>query len=380
MIEITCPGCSTELEIDEGFRGGVCRCHSCGALLSVPDEDETPPGVPDRPDAPTPKDTPPPATDTDEILDLGDDEEDESPSQAPPTPSPRRTQSTASRSRGSDSTQRTRRTSSHKAKPKASMYALFGVAVIILLGVIGILIKGIIDKSASTEEEEILPVEISDIQKNPYTAKTPNMLQALVTSDTVIVVDASTSMKDHIWQVNAACEALINQTGNKHKLAFVYTSETATNTHPDTLTPGSSITDTSLNKFTQEQAETGSGGQKIQEALTKAASLNPRKIILVLRTFPANDNWEATQKKLKDDNIKLSAVLIKGISNELNDICKDTGGKLHEISSGQLSRWHQKYVAQKDNPLPEPTDNDNPDTDSDTDTDADADADNPDEN
>lgn len=64
-IIVECHKCSTVLELDDGFRGGVCRCGRCGALLQVPLEAGTAASVsrrasPDtlpqsasRPDAPT---------------------------------------------------------------------------------------------------------------------------------------------------------------------------------------------------------------------------------------------------------------------------------------------------------------------------------------
>ncbi len=37
-IMVQCHKCSKVLELDDGFRGGVCRCSSCGTLLQVPIE------------------------------------------------------------------------------------------------------------------------------------------------------------------------------------------------------------------------------------------------------------------------------------------------------------------------------------------------------
>ena len=34
-VKVQCSKCNATLELDEGFRGGVCRC-TCGALLQVP--------------------------------------------------------------------------------------------------------------------------------------------------------------------------------------------------------------------------------------------------------------------------------------------------------------------------------------------------------
>jgi len=36
MINLSCPKCETELEIDDGFAGGICRCFDCGTLMTVP--------------------------------------------------------------------------------------------------------------------------------------------------------------------------------------------------------------------------------------------------------------------------------------------------------------------------------------------------------
>ena len=35
-VVVQCYNCDTILELDEGFRGGVCRCSTCGSLLQVP--------------------------------------------------------------------------------------------------------------------------------------------------------------------------------------------------------------------------------------------------------------------------------------------------------------------------------------------------------
>lgn len=35
-IELDCPTCGEHLELDAGFAGGVCRCSSCGTLMTVP--------------------------------------------------------------------------------------------------------------------------------------------------------------------------------------------------------------------------------------------------------------------------------------------------------------------------------------------------------
>lgn len=55
-IALQCPVCSTELELDIGFAGGVCRCFSCGTLMTVPADPmhERAEALrrPERPDAP----------------------------------------------------------------------------------------------------------------------------------------------------------------------------------------------------------------------------------------------------------------------------------------------------------------------------------------
>lgn len=54
-LELECPSCSELLELDVGFAGGVCRCSSCGTLMTVPDEAGAGPeklSRPDRPDDP----------------------------------------------------------------------------------------------------------------------------------------------------------------------------------------------------------------------------------------------------------------------------------------------------------------------------------------
>ena len=40
-VVVQCYNCSNILELDEGFRGGVCRCSQCGSLLQVPKGDSS---------------------------------------------------------------------------------------------------------------------------------------------------------------------------------------------------------------------------------------------------------------------------------------------------------------------------------------------------
>jgi hypothetical protein len=36
MISLICTNCKAELEVDDAFAGGVCRCRHCGAIQTVP--------------------------------------------------------------------------------------------------------------------------------------------------------------------------------------------------------------------------------------------------------------------------------------------------------------------------------------------------------
>jgi hypothetical protein len=57
-IELECPACDELLELDAGFAGGVCRCSSCGTLMTVPSDAQAGGHAeqltrPDRPDDPS---------------------------------------------------------------------------------------------------------------------------------------------------------------------------------------------------------------------------------------------------------------------------------------------------------------------------------------
>ena len=51
-VVVQCYHCSNILELDEGFRGGVCRCSQCGSLLQVPRANAAEAGARERPAAP----------------------------------------------------------------------------------------------------------------------------------------------------------------------------------------------------------------------------------------------------------------------------------------------------------------------------------------
>lgn len=41
MISLACSTCSTTLNVDDGFAGGVCRCSKCGTVQTVPRKGES---------------------------------------------------------------------------------------------------------------------------------------------------------------------------------------------------------------------------------------------------------------------------------------------------------------------------------------------------
>jgi hypothetical protein len=63
-VVVQCYHCNAVLELDEGFRGGVCRCSGCGSLLQVPrgeqDKRAPRPARPAAPPSPSANASPPP--------------------------------------------------------------------------------------------------------------------------------------------------------------------------------------------------------------------------------------------------------------------------------------------------------------------------------
>jgi hypothetical protein len=53
-VVVQCFHCNAVLELDDGFRGGVCRCGTCGSLLQVPRGEQEAPARRTRPAAPPP--------------------------------------------------------------------------------------------------------------------------------------------------------------------------------------------------------------------------------------------------------------------------------------------------------------------------------------
>jgi len=73
-VVVQCFHCNAILELDDGFRGGVCRCSSCGSLLQVPrGEESAPAGKRVRPAMPPPPVSPatPVQSATSSKLDVG---------------------------------------------------------------------------------------------------------------------------------------------------------------------------------------------------------------------------------------------------------------------------------------------------------------------
>ncbi|MEX2672582.1 MAG: hypothetical protein WD294_10775 [Phycisphaeraceae bacterium] len=82
MVHLICPDCQAELEIDEAFKGSVCRCYTCGSLLSVPESRSEKPARAARPESP-PGSDPDPSSDIPEAIAPAS-----APKPPPPTPAP----------------------------------------------------------------------------------------------------------------------------------------------------------------------------------------------------------------------------------------------------------------------------------------------------
>jgi hypothetical protein len=171
MIELACPSCRNLLEVDEGFRGGVCRCFNCGTLLTVPEEEQ-------RTEA--------------EVL---------SPTASPAAADVRpRTYTTRSGKTVSLSPQQVARAPVARRPRKSIRVAVRVAAVVLALllaGGVGLLAYVLFAPRA--EKARVDPYAgLFDIEHNPYTWDEPNFMGLPVGQTTVLLIESSAAMRNHL--------------------------------------------------------------------------------------------------------------------------------------------------------------------------------------
>ncbi|MEM6457777.1 MAG: hypothetical protein AAF710_00125 [Planctomycetota bacterium] len=379
-IDLECPSCKDLLELDAGFAGGVCRCSSCGILMTVPKlsggqseqlvrpsapgespssptESSTRPERPGRPDAPPSRSSRPSRSRTDSS----------------------RGRASSSRSKSSKSKKPTSRSKTKKATPPppdreevyqtasgkkvrinaarvptanlrktvrittAGIVILFLAAVVASVVVFGIYLFSTNEATPpDLDQEGVVAVQEEAFQYNstvdPFTLDQPHAVGFPLRDHTAVVFDTSLDAEGKLPALHAMLtHGLANQSSPK-----TLTLIAATAAGPNTLLDGSvelaDLDPQALDDFLAQHP--AQGQRQLDNALKAAIAAEPDLILLVAFGNPRR-HADAITSALFPTGITTDILLVGGDSVTLERFLQDREGQLVRLPTSRFLRWHE---------------------------------------
>jgi hypothetical protein len=350
MINISCPNCSTDLQIDDGFRGGVCRCFDCGTLMTVPDD----------PTAQTPE----PLVRQGAGSGQGTGRKGRSPAapklkskQAPvPPPAQAGSYQTASGKKIELSEEQADEIPTADRRKVIRWATRIGVVLLCVGLLVGVGVGAYYAfTTGKFEKKEKKTITTKDAQKgviyeNPFKNPEPNFLGQKVSEKTVLCVDASISMgSDVIPGVTDAVRACAQSLKDNQQLQAIFWKDTGPIVFPDSLTAAAHINHTDMKQtFNDINA---SGAQKPAKAIELAMASGADQLTLVIgRNVDPRLSSEMLQKLSSWSKI-LSVVVVSDRLSEqdevltgLKEAVTKSGGEFRIISGKDIELWVEDWT------------------------------------
>ncbi|MAE65946.1 MAG: hypothetical protein CMJ18_16870 [Phycisphaeraceae bacterium] len=349
VLELNCPGCSQRLQLDVGFRGGVCRCDHCGKMMTVPAGAgrRRSAARPDRPDAHGRPASPfePPATEPSEAAPPVEDEDEQVELSAPEPVEfidehTLRTQSgrTIRLSGGRKSIPTARR---RRKVIQATTALLVGLIVLILAGSGVLAIVFLVDpEGADPKASEPLPVEDSfgrfDPHRNPFTLAPPHVLGLTLSEPTSICVDASVTSRPWFSLVLAALrQGLVPAT---EPVCVFVGSEDGVISFPEEARPWSPDDAGRFETFRDDAIAIGIADPS--QAISMAVDHKPRRVIVVTSQELSPPVATSIPRLLKEGT-KLDVIFVGDEDEAWRALAESRGGRCWSLSVAQLVAWRE---------------------------------------
>ncbi|MEM9018938.1 MAG: hypothetical protein AAGC44_00120 [Planctomycetota bacterium] len=383
-LELECPSCGDLLELDVGFAGGVCRCSSCGTLMTVPDEAGSGPETltrPDRPDDPG-------SISTLSASDLlpADDARPESPTSAPPSrDKPGRTARSKAGGRTSRRSGRARGKGKKKGKGKtlaepieAGEYqtasgktiridrttkvptarqrktariatAAIMIGVTLAIGVTFVVLAIVFlkppddsdleaERLAETAAREALnPAFIYRPSANPLNLVDQNILGLPPTPPTAVIYQADTQNQRWVEDFATLLGGGMSKPENPRPIALFAVGASGVRSYGKG--PTDSHKASAVSSFISGLDTTD--GPELAPAIRQALNIEPHAMVLIVSNAASND-FEAWSKALADrGDLVVHILLIEDFSSSLRQWHNkhSNGGKFESLVREDLSGW-----------------------------------------
>lgn len=337
-IELECPSCKEVLEIDSGFAGGVCRCFSCGTMMTVPADPRRGHAErlerPDRPDAPGSA----PASATEPVA-----ESDAASSSA--QAAAEQTLTTASGRKVSVGAAAVPTARKRRKALRAGILIMFiggaiGLVALCYFAIQFVSGTGTVSKSdAANITRGVLGGYDPDV--NPFLLAKLNVLGLPVGDQSVVVVDASAASRLWLSLAKEAVKVAAKGVPKNQAVQFVFWSEADTKAIPETLRP---MTADDLAKAADKIEEVVPVGQiSLVAAINKGLSVSPKHIVLITGQTITADQLAAIKAELdKHPGILIDTILIGPDSWDLQEYIHARKGSYVNLPMQKLGEWYRE--------------------------------------
>ena len=377
-IELNCPSCGEQLEIDAAFAGGVCRCFNCGSLMTVPadpsrERDETltrddrpdapgrhpqtsgldeatssaptrplpsAPGsgssVPEmiRPEAPVSEDV---ATDGTEGVDVSSDV------QTFTTPSGRTVRVEA----GAIPTARRKR----KAL-RLGIYLAFAAFVLVVLVGVFMAIRMMSEQpgaGGTVEDEQEIQRQLdeaqgrTEVERNPYLMSRGNIFTVPIEANTAVLVDGSRPATA-LYPTIKMLQATVPNLSDGQALQVIVYRESDLVVFPEDKP--AVLTGEQRDELLALVGPLGPlGVAEPTEAVERALSGGATHLLLVTASQPGPEAVGAMRGMLDDAeaDVKLDVVFIGETDSGLEELVATHGGRVLRVRDSEVRDWSNEY-------------------------------------
>jgi hypothetical protein len=336
MIEITCPQCQSELQIDQGFAGGICRCFNCGTLMTVPQdhEQQSPEAIrqarPDRPDAPGGAVSAAPAAEQGAYV------------------------TTSGRCITITAAQLARVPTAEKRRigVRVGVVAVFIAVVLALVVGLALLVGNLIKEleTSKPDPNQVIQQQAQqtitqalgyDPDANPFTLTEPNLMGVPVDKATVLVVDASAGNARQFDYLKALIPHNLKALNADTPVQVLLIHDGKVVALPEQVTPAGQL---ELAALTDKIESIYPAGElRVVPAVEQALAASPGQIIVLLGSgLPVGEPFAALAEKLRSAAMPFHVLLLGASDDALRQTAEGTAGQYVELPRGQIGAWFEK--------------------------------------
>jgi len=358
-IELDCPQCAELLEVDAGFAGGVCRCWTCGTLMTVPKNPSQEKAEAltrrDRPDAPGEGSSSERAE--------APKAEGRSAGRAEAPPSDSASGSTAAAESevfttesgrtvqvktGKIATARKRRTGVRATVVAVFVLVVGGIVVASIAGIVALMNMPAGEADESVDIEAIKAAERAELgydpQVNPFLLDEPNYLGLSLRSPVAVTIDSSFGTRDWLDLAKEAAVLGLAPGGEGIEAQVIYWTHADPAVYPAEPEADLAGDEQALRRFLDSHGPQGKA--EPGPALQAAMRHEPAHLVLVTgSSFDPQSIGSMSEAISEDPGTRVDAVFIGGrIPDELEQWVQKRGGRAIRISTRRLQDWFSEYL------------------------------------